>query len=171
MGPMVLVKFLSMLAPSLSLSLYISASFSQNGGAGLNLWSSSLCSLPLGQASSVVSSYVKERLGGNYSWAGVAFFQQEQNIKISPKRKFWAGYPCGHPAKHFGRAIQILEKQKKQAFRRGHPARTSVKKLRSEKLRADFSFPISQRAENGGLDPSWLDLGRPDLLSRGSKTL
>ena len=31
---------------------------------------------------------------------------------------------------------------KKQAFRNGHPARTSIKKLRSEKLRADFSFPI-----------------------------
>ena len=31
-----------------------------------------------------------------------------------------------------------------------------------------------QRAENGGLDPSWLDfafLGRPDFPSRGPKTL
>ena len=33
----------------------------------------------------------------------------------------------------------------KQAFWDGHPARTSMKKLRSEKLRADFSFPISWR--------------------------
>ena len=31
----------------------------------------------------------------------------------------------------------------KQAFRHGHSARTSTKKLRSEKLRADFSFPIN----------------------------
>ena len=29
----------------------------------------------------------------------------------------------------------------KQAFWNGHPARTSMKKLRSEKLRADFPFP------------------------------
>ena len=49
-----------------------------------------------------------------------------------------AGYPCGHPAKNFGQALQILEKQ---AFWNGHPARTSMKKLRSEKLRADFPFP------------------------------
>ena len=35
-------------------------------------------------------------------------------------------------------ALQILEKQ---AFRNGHPTRTSMKKLQSEKLRADFSFP------------------------------
>ena len=33
---------------------------------------------------------------------------------------------------------------KKQAFWDGHPAQTSMKKLRSEKLRADFSFPISE---------------------------
>ena len=63
-----------------------------------------------------------------------------QERKFSPKRKFLAGYPCGHPAKNFGQALQILEK--KQAFRNGHPARTSMKKLRSEKLRADFPFPI-----------------------------
>ena len=58
--------------------------------------------------------------------------------KISPKRKFWGGYPCGHPAANFGQALQILEKE---AFWSGHPARTSMKKLRSEKLRADFLFP------------------------------
>ena len=32
----------------------------------------------------------------------------------------------------------------------------------------------TQRAENGGLDPSWLNLaflGRPDFHSRGPKTL
>ena len=61
-----------------------------------------------------------------------------QERKFSPKRKFLAGYPCGHPAKNFGQALQIMEKQ---AFRNGHPALTSMKKLRSEKLRADFPFP------------------------------
>ena len=61
-----------------------------------------------------------------------------QERKFSPKRKFLAGYPCGHPAKNFGQALQILEKQ---AFWNGHPTRTSMKKLRSEKLRADFPFP------------------------------
>ena len=49
-----------------------------------------------------------------------------QKRKISPKRKFSAGRPCGHPAKNFGQALQILEK--KQAFWHGHAARTSTKK-------------------------------------------
>ena len=35
-----------------------------------------------------------------------------QERKFSPKRKFLAGYPCGHPAKNFGQALQILEKNK-----------------------------------------------------------
>ena len=38
---------------------------------------------------------------------------------------------------------------KKQAFWHGHAARTSTKKLRSEKLRADFSFPIEPRVGYG----------------------
>ena len=33
-----------------------------------------------------------------------------QERKFSPKRKFWAGRPCGHPAKNFGQALQMLEK-------------------------------------------------------------
>ena len=49
--------------------------------------------------------------------------------KIRPKRKFSAGRPCGHPAKKFGQALQILEKQ---AFWHGHTARTSTPKVRSE---------------------------------------
>ena len=53
-----------------------------------------------------------------------------------------AGYPCGHPAKNFGQALQILEKQ---AFWNGHRARTSMKKLRSEKLRAEIPFPKIQK--------------------------
>ena len=35
-----------------------------------------------------------------------------QERKFSPKRKFLAGYPCGHPAKNFGQALHILEKNK-----------------------------------------------------------
>ena len=62
-----------------------------------------------------------------------------RNENSAQRPKFSAGRPCGHPAKNFGQALQILEKQ---AFRHGHAARTSTKKLRSEKLRADFSFPI-----------------------------
>ena len=58
-----------------------------------------------------------------------------QERKFSPKRKFSAGHPCGHPSKNFGQALQILEKT---AFQNGHPTRTSMKKLQSEKLRADF---------------------------------
>ena len=61
-----------------------------------------------------------------------------QERKFSPKRKFLAGYPCGHPAKNFGQAIQILEKNKHFGtdIPRGRPS----KKLRSEKLRANFPF-------------------------------
>ena len=49
---------------------------------------------------------------------------------------------------------QILEK--KQAFGHRHPARTSMKKLRSEKLRADFLFPTSTlegQNQEGGVHP------------------
>ena len=71
-------------------------------------------------------------------WISLVFsYQGNQERKFSPKRKFSAGHP-GYPAKNFGQPLQILEKQ---AFRNGHPARTSMKKLRSEKLWADFSFP------------------------------
>ena len=35
--------------------------------------------------------------------------RSDQERKISPKRKFWGRYPCGHPAKNFGQALQILE--------------------------------------------------------------
>ena len=62
-----------------------------------------------------------------------------QERKISPKRKFSAGHPCGHPTKNFDQARQILENK---AFWHGRPVRTSTKKLRSEKLRAEFSFHI-----------------------------
>ena len=73
---------------------------------------------------------------------------KNQERKFSPKRKFLAGYPCGHPAKNFGQVLQMLEKQ---AFWNGHPARTSTKKLRSKKLRADFPF-IQKIASDCGCD-------------------
>ena len=65
-------------------------------------------------------------------------FSSFRNEKSAQRPKFSAGRPCGHPAKNFGQPLQILEKR---AFRHGHAARTSTKKLGSEKLRADFSFP------------------------------
>ena len=53
-----------------------------------------------------------------------------QEQKISPKtEEFSAGRPGGHPAKNFGQALQILEKQ---AFGHRRAARTSTKKLRCE---------------------------------------
>ena len=69
----------------------------------------------------------------------------DQERKISPKRKFWARHTCGHPARNFGQALQSLDKQ---AFLHGHAARTSTKKLRSEKLRADFHFPETPKLAN-----------------------
>ena len=79
--------------------------------------------------------------------------------KIQPKEEVLAGYPCGHPAKNFGQALQILEKE---AFRHRHPARTSTKKLRSEKLRADFSYPINAAlAKNAALvlsSKDWMNI-------------
>ena len=70
---------------------------------------------------------------------GSLFFFSVRNEKSAQRPKFSAGRPCGHPAKNFGQAFPILAKQ---AFWHRHAARTSTKKLRSEKLRADFSFPI-----------------------------
>ena len=49
-----------------------------------------------------------------------------------------AGYPCGHPAKNFGQALQILEKQ---AFRNRYPARTSIKNFGLKNFGLIFPFP------------------------------
>ena len=67
---------------------------------------------------------------GGWGW-GVRNRWLFQKRKISPKRKFSAGRPCGpkpsvRPSKSWKR---------KQAFRHGYSARTSTKKLRSEKFR------------------------------------
>ena len=69
--------------------------------------------------------------------------------KFSPKRKFLAGYPCGHPAKNFGQALQILEnKHFGTDILRGRPQ----KNFGLKKLRADFSFPNSTlAAQNNSL--------------------
>ena len=73
-----------------------------------------------------------------HNLVAVAHHSMFQERKSSPKRKFLAGYPCGHPAKNFGQALQILEnKHFGTDIPRGRPR----KKLRSEKLRADFPFP------------------------------
>ena len=74
------------------------------------------------------------RIWKNFMQENLFLHTTDQEHKISPKRKFSAGRPCRHPCKNFGQALQILEK--KQAFRHGHAARMSTKKLRS-----DFSFP------------------------------
>ena len=34
-----------------------------------------------------------------------------QKRRVSPKRKFGAGYPTGNPSKNFGQALQILEEK------------------------------------------------------------
>ena len=61
-----------------------------------------------------------------------------QKQKISPKRKFWDGCPCGHPAQNFGQALQFLEtKKKNKHFRTDAPRR----RPRESFGRADFSFP------------------------------
>ena len=51
-----------------------------------------------------------------------------QERKFRPKRKFWAGYPCGLPARNFGQALQILEKNKHfhTDIPCGRPWKTSV---------------------------------------------
>ena len=61
-----------------------------------------------------------------------------RNEKSAQRPKFSAGRPCGHPAKNFGQALQILENKH---FGTDMPRGRPRKKLRSERLRADFSFP------------------------------
>ena len=104
----------------------------------------------------------EKQRGGETQGRGKHTIKQEQ--KISPKRKFWAGCPQGYPAKNFGQALEILEKQ---AFWHGHPGRTSMKKLRSEKLRADFSFPNKPPPKKKTvLDPPTYDTIPPPLFTQ-----
>ena len=53
-------------------------------------------------------------------------------------RSFWPDVPADIRPKT---SVRPSKSWKKQAFWHGHAARTSTKKLRSEKHRADFSFP------------------------------
>ena len=73
-----------------------------------------------------------------------------RNEKSAQRPKFSAGRPCGHPAKNFSQALQILEKQ---AFWHGHAARTSTKKLRSEKnfglIFHSLVFPLKNHLQIG----------------------
>ena len=62
-----------------------------------------------------------------------------RNENSAQRGSFGPDIPADVPPKTSVRPSKILENQ---AFRNGHPTRTSMKKLRSEKLRADFSFPI-----------------------------
>ena len=45
-------------------------------------------------------------------WCDGALWRKIQERKFSPKRKFSAGHPCGHPAKNFGQPPQIQKKNK-----------------------------------------------------------
>ena len=62
---------------------------------------------------SIQPSSWKERSGPGWDQDGPSWPPCVQERKFSPKRKFLAGYPCGHPAKNFGQALQILEKKNK----------------------------------------------------------
>ena len=59
-----------------------------------------------------------------------------QKRKISPKTEVFGRTSLRTPGQKLRSALRILDKQ---AFWHGRAARTSTKKLRSEKLRADFS--------------------------------
>ena len=72
-----------------------------------------------------------------YQASGVAIHVYQKR-KFSPKRKFLAGYPCGHPAKNFGQALQMLEKTSIL----GRTTRADVHEKTSVwKTSTDFSFP------------------------------
>ena len=64
------------------------------------------------------------------------FFRNENSAQ---RGSFGPDIPADIPPKT---SVRPSKSWKKQAFRNGHPTRTSIKKLRSAKLRADSSFPI-----------------------------
>ena len=51
-----------------------------------------------------------------------------QARQVSPKRKFWAGYSCGHPVQHFGQALQIRIEQRCCDYIQESPRQTKPKK-------------------------------------------
>ena len=63
-----------------------------------------------------------------------------QKRKISPKRKLLAGFPCGHPAKNFSQALQILAKASilARTCRADVHERTSVSKIVGLTFRSYF---------------------------------
>ena len=76
-----------------------------------------------------LQAHLLSRHGHGPKSSVIALDENFQERKISPKRKFLAGYPYGHPAKNFGQALEV---QEKQAFCGGYPAQTSMEKLRSQ---------------------------------------
>ena len=66
--------------------------------------------------------------------------------KIQPKEEVFGRISLRTSGQKLRSGPPILETKKKQAFWNGHPARTSMRKLRSEKLRADFPFPIDTQS-------------------------
>ena len=67
-------------------------------------WADQTCRSMLGRERALYSPI---RLFVPAVWHAHPKFQKR---KISPKRKFSAGRPCGHPAKDFGQALQVLDK-------------------------------------------------------------
>ena len=106
-------------------------------------------------------------MGGDLGWRTIEISASHLGVgfesvafrerKVSPKRKFLGRISRGHPgviradipAQNFGQGAQILEEtiiwaRKSMTRRRGRPrlVRDSQKR-RSEKLWAEFSFPVA----------------------------
>ena len=65
-----------------------------------------------------------------------------RNEKSAQRGSFGPDIPADIPADIPPKtSVRPSKSWKKQAYRNGHPTRTSMQKLRSEKLRADFPFP------------------------------
>ena len=69
----------------------------------------------------------------------------DQKRKVSPKRKFSAGCPCGHPAKNFGQTFPNSRK-KKQAFGTAILRGRLRKNFRLKNLGLVFRFLIEMSA-------------------------
>ena len=70
---------------------------------------------------------------------------QNAGTKNQPKEELGPDIPVDIRPKT---SVRPSNSWKKQAFWHGHPARTSMKKLQSEKLRAAFSFPKNWSRQN-----------------------
>ena len=76
----------------------------------------------------------------------------QSETKNQPKEEILGRISLRTSGKNFDQAIQILEIE---AFWNGHPTRMSLKKLRSDKFWADFSFPLQTCLREGHMS-TWL---------------